>query len=164
MSSGKSAHDDEKITAELIQIELDRGWQEPYQGTLTEFQHEYPEGILIGKLEVATSPSSPPGLAVDSTICGLNKNCLIPETEGLPFAKDAIRCYPLGNSSCTLWGLSIDIKSEHKLVKLRPSERGPVSFSWKGNILLTGFARLELPSVLTGGEDLEASFYGSCIV
>ena len=136
MSSWKSAHDDEQITEELIQIELDRGWLEPYQGTLTEFQQEYPEGISIGKLGVATSPSRPPRLVVDSTICGLNKNCWIPEKGGLPSAKDAIRCYPLRNSSCTLWGLSIDIKSAHKLVKLRPSERGLVSFSWKGKIFV----------------------------
>ena len=136
MSSWKSAHDDEKITEELIQIELDRGWLEPYQGTLTDFQQEYPEGISIGKLGVATSPSRPPRLVVDSTICGLNKNCLIPEKGGLPSAKDAIRCYPLRNSSCTLWGLCIDIKSAHKLVKLRPAERGLVSFSWKGKIFV----------------------------
>ena len=164
MSSWRSAHDDKKITEELIQLELDRGWLEPYQGTLTEFQHEYPEGISMGKLGVATSPSRPPRLAVDSTICSLNKNCLIPETGGIPSAKDALRCYPLRNSSCTLWGLSIDIKSAHKLINFRPSERGLVSFSWKGNILFTGFAHLELPPVLTGGEDLEALFYGLCIV
>ena len=57
---------------------------------------------------------------------------------GLPSAKDAIRCYPLRSSSCTLWGLSIDIKSAHKLVKLRPSERGLVSFPWCGKNCLQG--------------------------
>ena len=136
MSSWKSAHDDEAITEELIQIELDRGWLEQYPGTLTDFQNDYPEGISIGKLGVATSPSRPPRLVVDSTICGLNRNCLIPEKGGLPSAKDAIRCYPLRSSSCTLWGLSIDIKSAHKLVKLRSTERGLVSFSWKGKIFV----------------------------
>lgn len=132
MSSRKSAHDDESITDELVQLELDKGWIEPFQGTLTEFQDHFPEGISIGKLGVATSPTRPPRLVVDSTVCGLNKNCVIPEKGGLPAAKDAIRCYPLRSSSCTPWGLSIDIKSAHKLVKLRPSERGLVSFSWRG--------------------------------
>jgi hypothetical protein len=38
MSSWKSAHDDEAVHDELIQIELDRGWLEPYPGTLTDFR------------------------------------------------------------------------------------------------------------------------------
>lgn len=56
----ESAHDDEKITEGLIQMELDGGWLEPYQGTFTDLQQEYPDGISMGKLGVATSPSRPP--------------------------------------------------------------------------------------------------------
>ena len=81
---------------------------------------------------------------------------------GLPSAKDAIRCYPLRSSSCTLWGLSIDIKSAHKLVKLRPSERGLVSFSWRGKKLSTRYAHLVHVSVLIGGAGLADSFFELC--
>lgn len=136
MSSWKSALDDEAITDELVQTELDKRWIEPFPGNLQEFQDAYPEGISIGKLGVATSPSRPPRLVVDSTVCGLNRNCSIPEKGGLPSAKDAIRCYPLRASNQKIWGLSVDIKSAHKLVKLRASERGLVSFSWKGRIFI----------------------------
>lgn len=136
MSSWKSALDDEAITDELVQTELDKGWIEPFPGNLQEFQNAYPEGISIGKLGVATSPSRPPRLVVDSTVCGLNRNCSIPEKGGLPSAKDAIRCYPLRTSNQKIWGLSVDIKPAHKLVKLRASERGLVSFSWKGRIFI----------------------------
>ena len=88
----------------------------------------------MGKLGVATSTTRPPRLVVDSSVCGLNQNCPLPENGSLPSAKDLIRSFPLRSSSCTLAGLSLDIKSAHKRVAIHPSEHGLVGFAWQDKI------------------------------
>ena len=130
----KSAHDDPEITSELVQEEVRQGWVFEFPGTLADAQAQYPVGVSIGKLGVATSTSRPPRLVVDSSVCGLNQNCPLPEKGSLPSAKDIIRSFPLRNSSAPLSGLSLDVKSAHKRVAIHPSEHGLVGFSWQGKI------------------------------
>ena len=130
----KSAHDDPEVTTELVQEELRQGWVFEFPGTLMEAQEQYPVGVSGGKLGVATSSSRPHGLVVDSSICGLNQNCPLPERGSLPAAKDVIRSFPLRQSSATLAGLSFDLKSAHKRVAIHFSEHGLVGFSWQNKI------------------------------
>ena len=47
MSSWKSVLDDEAITDELAQTELDKGWIEPFPGNLQEFQDANPEVVRL---------------------------------------------------------------------------------------------------------------------
>ena len=61
-----------------------------FPGTLEDAQAQYPVGVSVGKLGVATSTTRPPRLAVDSSVCGLNQNCPLPEKGSLPSAKDLI--------------------------------------------------------------------------
>ena len=82
-----------------------------------------------GRLGVAFSDSRPPRLVVDSSVCGLNDRCKLPERTTLPSAKDVIRCFPLRNNSADLSGFSLDIKSAHKRVVLKESEQGLLGFS-----------------------------------
>ena len=130
----KSAHDDPAVTTELVQEELRQGWVYEFPGTLSEAQEQFPIGVSIGKLGVATSSSRPPRLVVDSSICGLNQNCPLPERSSLPSAKDVIRSFPLRQSTSNLAGLSLDVKSAHKRVAIHPSEHGLVGFSWDNKI------------------------------
>ena len=130
----KSAHDDPTITTELVEEELRQGWVFEFPGTLEEAQTAYPIGVSVGKLGVATLTTRSPRLVVDSSICGLNQNCPLPEKGSLPSAKDLIRSYPLRNTSAPVSGLSLDVKSAHKRVAIHPSEQGLVGFAWQGKL------------------------------
>jgi len=99
----KSAHDDPAITTELVEEELRQGWVFEFPGTLEDAQAAFPIGVSVGKLGVATSTTRSPRLVVDSSICGLNQNCPLPEKGSLPSAKDLIRS-PFKEHLCScLW-------------------------------------------------------------
>ena len=86
----------------------------------------------MGRLGLALSDSRPPRLVVDLSVCGLNSQITIPERTTLPSA--LLRVYPLRNLDDSLLGFSLDVKSAHKLVVLRKTERGLVGFSLDGTI------------------------------
>lgn len=100
-----------------------------FEGTLEEAQQTYPLGVSVGKLGVAYSDGRPPRLVVDSSVCGLNGRCTVPDRSTLPSAKEVLRAYPLRESSAELAGFSIDIESAHKRIVLHPEECGLVGFS-----------------------------------
>ena len=134
MTNWQSAETDIDLTRSLVQEEVDKGWVFEFPGDLAQAQAEYPTGVSVGKLGVALSDNRPPRLVVDSSICGLNNRCTIPEKSTLPTAKDVLRCFPLRQTSAELMGLSLDIKSAHKRVVLRESEWGLVGFSLEGKL------------------------------
>ena len=134
LSNWQSAEQNIQLTRELVAEELDKGFIFKYPGTLEQAQQEYPLGVSVGKLGIATSDSRPPRLVVDSSICGLNSRCVIPEKSTLPSAKELIRSFPLRGSSQLLSGFSLDIKSAHKRIVLHPEERGLVGFSLDGEL------------------------------
>ena len=128
LANWQSAEVEPDITRRLVQEELDQGWVFEFTGTLEEAKDAYPN-IAVGKLGVAFSDTRPPRLVVDSSICGVNNRCTIPERTTLPTAKDVIRCYPLCNSNHELAGFSLDIKSAHKRVCVKEQEHGLLGFS-----------------------------------
>ena len=134
MQNWQSAEADLDLTRELAQEEIDKGWVFEFPGDLSQAQAAYPTGVSVGKLGVATSDTRPPRLVVDSSICGLNSRCKIPEKSTLPTAKDVLQCFPLRHSSASMMGLSLDIKSAHKRIVLRESEWGLVGFSLDGKL------------------------------
>ena len=134
LASWQSALDDPTVTSTLVQEEIDNHWVDKFDGDLASAQSHFDGNISIGRLGVATSDSRPPRLVVDLSVGGLNQNCVIPERSTLPSSKDILRCFPLRNSNEDQLGLSIDIKSAHKRISIRPSERGLVGFSWKGEL------------------------------
>ena len=77
---------------------------------------------------IAFSENRAPGQVVDSSVCGLNSRCSIPEHTTVPSAKDVLRSFPLRNTQEELLGFSID------RVVLHPSERGLVGFSNGGKL------------------------------
>ena len=134
LSNWQSAEEDLPLTRELVQEEIDKGWVFPYKGSLEEAQQEYPAGVAIGKLGVARSDSRAPRLVVDSSVCGLNGRCIIPERSTLPTAKEVLRSYPLRQCQRNLMGFSLDVKAAHKRIVLHPDECGLVGFSLEGQL------------------------------
>ncbi|CAL1163343.1 unnamed protein product [Cladocopium goreaui] len=129
LSNWQSAEEDLPLTRELVQEEIDKGWVFAYKGSLEEAQQEYPAGVSIGKLGVTRSDSRAPRLVVDSSVCGLNGRCIIPERSTLPTAKEVLRSYPLRQCQRNLMGFSLDVKAAHKRIVLHPDECGLVGFS-----------------------------------
>ena len=134
LSNWQSADEDLPLTRELVQEEIDQGWVFAYPGSLEDAQQEYPAGVVIGKLGVARADGRAPRLVVDSSVCGLNGRCIIPERSTLPTAKEVLRSYPLRNCHKPLLGFSLDVKAAHKRVVLHPEECGLVGFSLEGKL------------------------------
>ena len=127
-----SAEDNLELTRTLVEQEVKEDWVFRYPGDLAAAQADYPAGVSLGKLGIAFSEGRKPRLVVDSTISGLNARCRVPERVTLPSAKDVLRCYPIRQESRELAGFSIDIKSAHKRIVVRPSEQGLVGFTLDG--------------------------------
>lgn len=119
-----SAEDDPATVQELIDKEVNAGWVDIFLGSLAEAQQFFEHGLAIGKLGLALSDSRPPRLVLDSTVCGVNPQCRIPERSTLPTARDVLRAYPLRQSRRELAGVSFDVRSAHKQVAVHPKYRG----------------------------------------
>ena len=132
MTNWQSAEQDLDTTRELVAKEVEKGWVYRYHGDLAQAQQEFGDKLAIGRLGLATSDSRPPRLVVDSSICGLNSQCSLPERTTLPSALDVFRTYPLRQVTEPMVGFSLDVKAAHKLVVLHESERGLVGFSLDG--------------------------------
>ena len=130
----QSAESDLPTTRELVDQELQKGWIFKYQGSLEDAQAEFGTKLAIGRLGLATSDHRPPRLVVDSSICGVNSRCHIPERTTLPSAQDVMRVFPLRNTSDPLVGFSFDIKSAHKLVVIKETDRGLLGFTLDNDI------------------------------
>ena len=129
-----SAEDDPETVRELIQKEVDSGWVEQFPGNLEDAQQFFGNGLAIGRLGLALSDSRPPRLVLDSTVCGVNPQCKVPEKAQLPTARDVLRSYPLRQSNKELSGVSFDVKSAHKQVAVHPKDRGYLCFQFQGKI------------------------------
>ena len=134
MTNWQSAESDLETTRDLVNQELEKGWIYEYHGTLADAQAEFGDKLAIGRLGLDLSDHRPPRLVVDSSICGLNSRCSIPERTTLPSALDVMRVYPLRETQEQLVGFSLDIKSAHKLVVIRTEERGLLGFTLDNKI------------------------------
>ena len=135
LTNWQSAQDDPQLTAELVQEEIDKGWVFQFDGSVEDAQAQFPLGLSIGKLGVATAEGRPPRLVVDSSVCGLNGRCSIPEKSTLPTAREIARSFPLRGTNKCLSGFSLDVKSAHKRIVLHPDERGLVDLPSMKNFI-----------------------------
>ena len=131
LANWQSAEKEPETTPRLVQEELGQGWAYRFVGTLLEAKEKFPH-LAVGRLGVAFSDNRTPRLVVDSSICGLNNRCVLPERTTLPSAKDVIGFFPLRDCRSDLAGFSLDIKSAHKRVVIRESEQGPLGFQLNG--------------------------------
>ena len=133
LANWQSAKIDMEVTRNLVQEEINQGWVYQFEGGIEAAKEFFP-AVAVGRLGVAYSDSRPPRLVVDSSVCGVNARCHIPERTTLPTAKDVIRCYPLRGSNAELAGFSLDIKSAHKRVVIRQEEQGLLGFQIDGKV------------------------------
>ena len=128
MTTGPVPNHNPDTTRQLIQKELDDGFIEELPDIATAEQR-WPKGIALGKLGVVHADNRDPRLVLDSTICGMNGRCHLPEKQRLPNLRHISfflsSCPPLQDE----WqGASIDIKAAHKRMLIRENERGSLPF------------------------------------
>ena len=125
----KGAEENPEVTRELLRKELKEGWLEelPLEQAQQRWQH-----VAVGKLSVVFSALRKPRLIVDSTVCGTNSSCAIPERYSLPALTDVQRSFPLRGSQCELGAFSLDIKAAHKTIRIKETERGLVGVQLDG--------------------------------
>ena len=129
-----SAEESPEVVQTLIDKEVDAGWVQKFHGTLAEAQSHFEHGLAIGKLGLALSETRPPWLVLDSTICGVNPQCIMPERTTLPTIKDVMRSYPLRGKPCDLGGVSFDVRSAHKQVAVNKKYHGHLCFQHQGQL------------------------------
>ena len=126
-----SANQNPPITRGLIQQELDAGFVEEIPN-IQEAERRWPKGIALGKLGVVCADNRDPRLVLDSTICGMNGRCHLPEKQRLPNLRHVSfflsTCPPLQEE----WqGASIDVKAGHKRMLVKEEERGALLFQFQ---------------------------------
>ncbi|CAE7363847.1 spn-E, partial [Symbiodinium necroappetens] len=122
MENWQGAEADPLLLEELVQIEVDSGWLRCID-SLEDARKIWPN-VAVGKLNIVHSAGRKPRLVVDSSICGTNSACLIPERTSLP-ALQSVQCsWPLRGRHEPVAAWSIDVKSAHKSIRVRESEQG----------------------------------------
>ena len=125
----KAAEEHPQEVAALIAKEIEQGWVEKTNMSLEEAKAFWPKGVALGKLNVVFADGKDPQLVLDSTICGVNPRCHIPERVALPMAADLRLATQPHDSHGAFIGAFLDFKAAHKQVKIRPEERGLLLFS-----------------------------------
>ena len=107
-------------------------------------------------MNVVQAPGKAPRLIVDSSVCGTNGACYVPESCQLPLLESIhIRfSSPLRECSSVIGGFSLDVRAAHKTVRVRERDRGLLGVGLQdGDSYL-----LELLSVHTGSNVFPASW------
>ena len=79
--------------------------------SLEEAKAFWPKGLALGKLNVVFADGKDPRLVLDSTICGVNPRCHIPERVTLPMAADLRLATQPHDSHGAFIGASLDFKA-----------------------------------------------------
>ena len=129
-SNWSGANENPQLTWSLIEEELKQGWIEEIPGGLLEAQQRWQQ-CAVGKLNVVQAPGRKPRLVLDSSCCGVNQQCALPETMILPTVDDVRSTLHTLDCGSSWTGLSLDIRAAHKQIRLRESDRGLVMFSFQ---------------------------------
>ncbi len=126
-----SATDQDDILSQLLQDEIDQG----FVSELPSEEHArllFGDKFAVGKLAIVSSQPNKHQLVLDSTVCGLNSNC-IQEHITYPRIQDVMQCIGASVSQqSTLF--NIDVKAAHKRIKVRESDRGLLCFKALGRL------------------------------
>ena len=129
----KGADDDPQLTWSLIQEELDNDWVAEVPGGMEEAQRRW-QHLAVRKLNVVHASGRKPRLVLDSSCCGVNTRCVLPETMILPTVDDVKASFHPQEVGGTWAGLSLDIRAAHKQIRLLPQEQGLILFTFQNRL------------------------------
>ena len=108
----------------LIDKEISIGWVVRTDMSVEQARQHWRKGVVVGKLNVARAEGIEPRLVLDSTVCGVNPKCNLPERVSLPMASDVRLAFMLGDTRASFIGASFDFKAARKQFQVHPSEHG----------------------------------------
>ena len=79
--------------------------------TLEQAKKHWPKGTALGKLNLVLAEGRDPRLVLDSTICGVNPKCHLPEKVALPMAADICLATKPSDEHGAFTGASVDFKA-----------------------------------------------------
>ena len=105
----KAAEAEPDTVSALLEKEISNSFEQARQ--------HWHKGIAVGKLNVVRAEGEEPRLVLDSTVCGVNPKCNIPERVSLPMASDVRLAFMPGDTRASFIGASFDFKAAHKHIQ-----------------------------------------------
>ena len=155
------AEADPALLQSLIDKEVAEGWLHPVPSL--DYAKARWKHLAVGKMNIVHSIGRKPRLVVDSSICGTNSACFVPETYTLPSIQTVMDSFPLREVDCALAAFSLDIKAAHKTIRVRQSEQGLLGVRIGDKFLFYSVCPFVLLSVHFGLQDWVVSWSGHCI-
>ena len=128
-SNWQGAEEEPHVTQALIDSEIANGWVQEVPGGLEAARRKW-RRIAVGKLNVVNVPNKAPRLILDSSSCGVNHNCILPESMILPSVDDVRRATSSNSNMGEYSALVLDIHAAHKQIRIHPEEQGLVLFQF----------------------------------
>ena len=126
--SWSSAEADLPTRHALADEETANGWFLELD-SLEAARERFGDKLAIKKMSIVKAEGKKLRLVVDSTVCGTDPSCSIPETLTPPGIDDVRDSFPLRCHSGLCAGFAFDIKSAHKVVRVRDSDQGLLGVS-----------------------------------
>ena len=130
MGNWKAAEAEPETVSALLEKEISSGWVVRTEMSIEQARQHWHKGIAIGKLNVVHAEGKEPRLVLDSTVCGVNPKCNIPERVSLPMASDVRLAFMPEDTHASFIGASFDFKAAHKQVQVHPSKHGLLLFRY----------------------------------
>ena len=124
----KAAEAEPETVSALLEKEIANGWVIRTSMSIEQARQHWHKGIAVGKLNVVHAEGKDPRLVLDSTVCGVNPKCAIPERISLPMASDVRLAFLPEDTRSSFVGASFDFTSAHKQIQVHPSEHGLLLF------------------------------------
>ena len=118
----KAAEAEPETVSAWLEKEIANGWVIRTGMSIEQARQHWHKGIAVGKLNVVHAEGKDPRL--DSTVCGVNPKCAIPERISLPMASDVRLAFLPEDTRSSFVGASFDFKAAHKQIQVHPSEHG----------------------------------------
>ena len=117
ISNWKAAEAEPETVSALLEKEIANGWVIRTNMSIEQARQHWHKGIAVGKLNVVHAEGKDPRLVLDSTVCGVNPKCAIPERISLPMASDVRLAFLPEDTRSSFVGASFDFKAAHKQIQ-----------------------------------------------
>ena len=118
MGNWKAAEAEPNTVSALLDKEISNGWVVRTEMPIEQARRHW----------MVHAEGKEPRLVLDSTVCGVNPKCNIPERVSLPMASDVRLAFMPEDTHASFIGASFDFKAAHKQIQVHPSEHGLLLF------------------------------------
>ena len=111
--TGRERRTPQRFFSLCFRKEIDKGYLEKI-ASLAHAQQCWGDRVAVGRMNVVQAPGKALRLIVDSSVCGTNGACYVPESYQLPLLESIRFSSPMRECSSVIGGFSLDIRAAHK--------------------------------------------------